>query len=391
MAHEKRSHYFDYLKRKLGDVPFSIDTDKLQLGTWGNRKQAMLMANKDSDYTCIIQDDAVIPDNFYEYLERFIRQHPNQFYQLYFGTRRNTMSIPAKQGADIRRFIKERMRWGVAIVTPTKLTNSIIDYCDKLPSDMPDDTRIKHYMVAKGKDAYYPYPSLVDHRHGESLVNDSGYRVAQSYIDRIPKVIHQIWVGDKIPPHSMIRTWKNVKDFEHKLWSEKQLNRLNMKNRRLFDYFMAKKLYHGASDVARLEILEQYGGVYIDIDTERLREFRAHFLDGSFFAVEANPKPKMPYRIANGVIGAKPYHPIITEYIKRMGEADKVEPCWSTIGGTLFTQVINDYPSDDPAVHILKPHWFYPKSSWGYVNPRADQAIAIHHWGSKNKELYAVK
>src|SRR5690606_31577677 len=112
---------------------------------------------------------------------------------------------------------------------------------------------------------------------------------------------------------------------------------LKLENRQLYDYFIEKKCYYGASDVVRLEILKKHGGLYIDADTERLAEID-ELLDCDFFAVESN----MEGRIANGIIGTIPKHPIIEEYIKRMGQAEKIEPVWSTIGGTLFTEVIGE-------------------------------------------------
>ena len=41
-------------------------------------------------------------------------------------------------------------------------------------------------------------------------------------------------------------------------------------------------------------------------------------------------------RVPNGVIGSVPNHPVLENYIKAMGTAEKVEPPWSTIGGSMF-------------------------------------------------------
>ena len=103
--------------------------------------------------------------------------------------------------------------------------------------------------------------------------------------------------------------------------------------------FMIKKCYFGCSDVLlRLEILSQFGGIYIDADTERLLPIDEIVDDGSdfFFSVWSNKEG----RIANGVMGSVPHHPIIENYIKEMGNASVVEPVWNTIGGTMFTDMI---------------------------------------------------
>lgn len=386
MAHESRSKWFPYLKKNLGDVPFSIDDSQKRLGTWGNRKQAMQMADMSADYCLIIQDDAILCKDFLSKAQEFIAKHPNQTYQFFLGKRKGTLALVEQSQTKTDGYIVSEMMYGVAIALPTSLINEAISFCDALPNDMPDDTRIKRFCLHKGLDTYYPFPSLVDHRVSPSLVLDSRVyeRKAIAFIDRIeiPKIIHQIWIGPKSEPTRFTKSWKHIKGWKHMLWDEKAINTLTMKNRKLFDYYMNKGIWYGAADVARLEILEQYGGVYIDADTKLLRKWGTQpFLKTGFFAVRANTAPQKHYRVANGVMGSVKGHPIISEYISRMGKAKVVEPCWSTIGGTMLTEIIEGH-LDDQDVMILEPYTFYPYNSRGYRSPNANKAIAKHYWGS---------
>lgn len=196
----------------------------------------------------------------------------------------------------------------------------------------------------------------------------------------IPKIIHQIWIGPKEPPTHWINTWKNI-GFKYILWDEKKLSKLTMTNRDKFDYFMKKRVYYGASDIARLEILHQFGGLYIDADTERLKDLPNKWFDYSFFAVEAYPDPRWEYRITNGVLGSEKNSPIIKKYIDKIAVAKKIEPCWNTIGGTLLTEVIKDF-KNDKSILLLDPYLFYPSSSKGIISPNANEAVAKHYWGS---------
>jgi hypothetical protein len=51
-----------------------------------------------------------------------------------------------------------------------------------------DDTRISYFLQSKKIPIYYPLPSLIDHRHGESLVKDPGkFRSAYKFIDNYEK------------------------------------------------------------------------------------------------------------------------------------------------------------------------------------------------------------
>ena len=42
--------------------------------------------------------------------------------------------------------------------------------------------------------------------------------------EKIPKIIHQIWIGNKPRPEKLMDTWKEKNpDFEYKFWNEENL------------------------------------------------------------------------------------------------------------------------------------------------------------------------
>lgn len=277
---------------------------------------------------------------------------------------------------------------GVAICLPSNMVGEMLMFCDQERfAAMADDTRIKQFLLQKRMQVVYPLPCLIDHRIGTSVAGNGqhGDRPAVGFVDRpkLPRVIHQIWIGPKKPPMGWINTWRNIKGWEHKLWTEKEIDNLEMKNRDLYEYFMRKKIYYGASDVVRLEILDQFGGLYIDADTRRLKPINdLFFLESNFFAVKANKKKGVSdTRVANGVMGSQPGHPLVLEYIRRMGEAKQVEPVWDTIGGTMLTDILYQY-KDDPSVLVIEPYWFYPWNSVKQRHPKWREAVAAHYWGS---------
>lgn len=197
----------------------------------------------------------------------------------------------------------------------------------------------------------------------------------------IPRIIHQIWIGDPAKrPVRLMDGWR-MQGWEYRLWDEEAINALGLQNRALYDYFYQKGCYYGASDVVRLEVLREFGGLYIDADTERLEPLDdlPALATADFFAVEANKVG----RVANGIIGAVPNHPIIVAYIEAMGKAKQVEPVWSTIGGTLFTEMIDQHLTSDSV--LLEPHTFYPFDSKGEKSRTSGKSYARHFWGSTHK------
>jgi len=176
-------------------------------------------------------------------------------------------------------------------------------------------------------------------------------------------------------------TWesKNL-TMKYVLWDEKAIEAFGLKNKDKYDYFMAKGLYDGACDVARIEILERLGGVYVDADAICLEPIESEwFMTKNFFAGYEYDR-----RVANGVIGSIAHHPILADYIQRLSEATVLEPACYTVGGTMLTSCIETY-GPDPTVAILPSNAFYPK--WKHRGEIKEKIYARQMWAS-TKGLY---
>src|SRR5271157_4561121 len=86
--------------------------------------------------------------------------------------------------------------------------------------------------------------------------------------DKIPKIIHQIWLGGDLPKKyfKLIETFKKFNpDWIHMLWTDENIKDLDLINKEIFD----KQINMGSkSDILRYEILKKYGGIYFDTDFE---------------------------------------------------------------------------------------------------------------------------
>jgi inositol phosphorylceramide mannosyltransferase catalytic subunit len=120
----------------------------------------------------------------------------------------------------------------------------------------------------------------------------------------IPRVFHQIWLGDDPFPYERERaTWQqHHPSWEHRLWTEADVPAdLELKE-------AANRLRQPAerADILRLELLHRHGGVYLDADFECLKPIDP-LLDG----VDCFLGLLDSGRVSNAVIGCVPGHPLL--------------------------------------------------------------------------------
>ena len=92
------------------------------------------------------------------------------------------------------------------------------------------------------------------------------------YNIKIPKVIHQIHLGDKPLSDQELKwqkTWKDYNpDWEFIFWDDERLRDVDIINQ---EYLDDCDNYSMKSDILRFDILYQFGGLYIDTDFECLK------------------------------------------------------------------------------------------------------------------------
>ena len=108
-------------------------------------------------------------------------------------------------------------------------------------------------------------------------------------IKLIPKIIHYCWFGNNPKPDIVkrcIASWKKYcQGWQIKEWNESNFNIESMVYiKEAYDY----KKYAFVSDVARLQIIYQEGGIYLDTDVELLGSIDHLLENDAFFAFESN-------------------------------------------------------------------------------------------------------
>ena len=124
----------------------------------------------------------------------------------------------------------------------------------------------------------------------------------------IPKIIHYCWVGGNPKPQSVlycIESWKrHCPDYEIREWNETNYD--FTKNEYMRQAYEAKK-WGFVPDYARLDIVYEHGGIYLDTDVEMVRSFD-HLLEHScFFGFEDTGDGENYVNCGHG-FGAVPHH-----------------------------------------------------------------------------------
>lgn len=125
---------------------------------------------------------------------------------------------------------------------------------------------------------------LVENKYCEQKIN---LKCAGEY--RIPKVIHYCWFGKKEIPEQFVQymeTWKEkCPDYQIIKWDESNYD-LNSSNYVRQAYNHQKWAF--VSDFARLDIIYQYGGIYLDTDVELIQNLDPLRYDDFFCGFEQN-------------------------------------------------------------------------------------------------------
>lgn len=185
-------------------------------------------------------------------------------------------------------------------------------------------------------------------------------------IHKIPKIIHQIWVGkNKMPPmyKEYIKTWKIVHpDWEYRLWTDEDVEDFPWINK---DLFLNAENPGMKSDIWRYEIINLHGGLYIDTDMECFRSFDPIQERLEFYAGICDNK-----LIACGIFASKPNSPVLESVIANLGESISsynfdtfnADDIMFSTGPMYFTNIINEIlPSLTPSLNIVfEQEYFQP-------------------------------
>ena len=144
----------------------------------------------------------------------------------------------------------------------------------------------------------------------------------------IPKIIHQIWLGtEETRPVQWMDTWKNKNtvEYQYVLWDSKKIDNDLVWTKDMRKIYEMENEPRGRSNIARLLILHQYGGIFIDEDaiylTQNNKDLtrlidKARNQQSNFFAAK---EPNQNY-LSNSVMGSTAGNPVLSFMLNKLEE-----------------------------------------------------------------------
>lgn len=137
----------------------------------------------------------------------------------------------------------------------------------------------------------------------------------------IPKTIHYCWFGGKEMPgwfQENIRSWERCcPDYEIIKWDE---NNYDISKNRYMKQAYKKKMWAFASDYARIDIINEYGGIYLDTDVEVIRSFDS-LLGYKMFCGFQN-EDEIDFGLGFGSVA---HHPVLEDLIQLYEEISFIQ------------------------------------------------------------------
>lgn len=202
----------------------------------------------------------------------------------------------------------------------------------------------------------------------------------------IPKIIHYCWFGKKKIPNiykKWMESWtKYCPDYKIIEWNEDNYD--VTKNKYMYQAYQAKK-WGFVPDYARLDIIYNYGGIYLDTDVELIRNLDHLLYQKAFAGFESDEN------VALGLgFGAQKNHSLILKLLKQYDDLSFINEYgeYNLIASPFYqTKILlenglkqnGEFQTID-GMNIYPEKMFAPKSLTSRLINCTDYSCSIHHY-----------
>lgn len=212
----------------------------------------------------------------------------------------------------------------------------------------------------------------------------------------IPKILHYIWLGQGEQSNTIkkcIDSWKkHLPEYKFMLWDEQTYN-INQAPRFVQEAYQVKK-WAFAADYIRTWALYQYGGIYLDTDTEVLKPLdkflsNRFFIGTQVFVIDKTKKEKQNVvNLSMGVIGSEAKHPYLKECMDRITSTSIIKPDGSidtTVTNYLMSDILQKkymFKVEDTYQELRDGIIIYPSTVFSdRLSPIPSPDAYTYHWG----------
>ena len=203
----------------------------------------------------------------------------------------------------------------------------------------------------------------------------------------IPKIIHYCWFGGKEIPGNLKKcmdTWKKYcPDYQIKLWNESNFD--------VFSHPFIKAAYESkawafVSDYARLKIIFDQGGIYLDTDVELVKSLDSLLTNKCYIGIEQNGN-----RCNTGLgFGAEKHSDVVKRMLDVYGKVsfdnEKRIDIECPKLNTEAIRSIGEFSLCEvsflPGVTVYPSQYMDPISTGITKNLLCEETISIHHYSA---------
>lgn len=203
---------------------------------------------------------------------------------------------------------------------------------------------------------------------------------------KIPKIIHQVWLGSPLPEafKKYINTWITMhlkRGWSYKLWTDEDMKTFKLFNQKFYDETDSAGV---KSDLLKWEIVYRYGGVYIDTDFKCLKPLDIFHYTYDFYT-GIQPLDTQLIQLGAALFGAVPGHPILKHCIETIKDDWQLKGAPTKTGPIHFTKSFYAVAGKNGLFDIALPaSYFYPlgcmESEMKDEQWIAHGAYGVHVW-----------